>query len=673
MNTSSQPRTSRVVLAMSVVVAAFAADACAVTITWSPVGNPGNIADTTVMYTDGTSGYGSVAYNYRIDTYDVTACQYAEFLNAKDADGTNALFLYSSKMSTSIYGNINLDAGNLPGAKYTPVLGRENLPVNFVSWYDAIRFANWLNNGQGNGDTETGAYTLGTLGADGVPVSPPLTHNTGSQVWLPTEDEWYKAAYYDPRTTAQGGPPSDRHYWLYPTSSNTLPTASSPTALPNHANYLPGGPGDLTDVGAYTGTTSPYGAFDMGGNVWQWNETLLGDSQRVFRGGSWAQASGDMLSSSRFGPNPSDEGHYFGFRVASVPEPSSVVLIALGILGLMALRKRRRSICAALMLSALIVFVENSRAVTIPTVAVGNAGNDNDVTGFGGVGENYRIGTTEVTNAQYTEFLNAKAAFDPLALYNTNMGINFLGIPAGIARSGSSPNFSYAAATGRGDMPVTWVSWYDSVRFANWLHNGQGNGATETGAYTLLGNGTPTPSNGASITRNAGAIWFLPSENEWYKAAYYDPRTTAQDGPPSDSHYWLYPTNSDVDPTAEAPAGGSNSANYAGIVGDLTNVGAYTGTTSPYGAFDMAGNVFEWNETVIGSAAGGKRGGRGGDYSSDSSDLQSSSLINNNAFESYLQLGFRVATVPEPSSLVLAALSLAALAFVTLRVRLRRG
>ena len=99
--------------------------------------------------------------------------------------------------------------------------------MNYVTWYDAIRFANWLNNGQGNGDTETGAYTLGTLGAGGIPVTPPLTHNAGAQVWLPTENEWYKAAYYNPGSSS---------YYLYPTSSNVIPTASGPTALANHAN-----------------------------------------------------------------------------------------------------------------------------------------------------------------------------------------------------------------------------------------------------------------------------------------------------------------------------------------------------------------------------------------------------------------------------------------------------
>ena len=85
---------------------------------------------------------------------------------------------------------------------------------------------------------------------------------------------------------------------------------------------------------------------------------------------------------------------------------------------------------------------------------------------------------------------------------------------------------------------------------------------------------------------------FLPSENEWYKAAYYDPRTTAQGGPLSDSHYWLYPTSSSVAPTVTGPTATPNSANYNGAVDNLTDVGAYSGTTSPYGAFDMGATFF---------------------------------------------------------------------------------
>jgi sulfatase modifying factor 1 len=178
--------------------------------------------------------------------------------------------------------------------------------------------------------------------------------------------------------------------------------------------------------------------------------------------------------------------------------------------------------------------------ITIDTVTVGNAGNANDSTGFGGVDYTYNIGTYEVSLLQYAGFLNAVAATDTYSLYNTNLGTD-LNV-AGISQSGSSGSYSYSVI-GDGNRPVTWVSWFDAARFTNWLGNGQptgaqGAGTTETGAYTL--NGATT---GIGFTRNAGATWGIPSENEWYKAAYYDPSLNGGTG-----GYWLYPTRSNSVP-----------------------------------------------------------------------------------------------------------------------------
>jgi formylglycine-generating enzyme len=274
--------------------------------------------------------------------------------------------------------------------------------------------------------------------------------------------------------------------------------------------------------------------------------------------------------------------------------------------------------------------------VIIDTVPVGNPGNAPDGNSHGSVGYAYRIGTYDVTNAQYVAFLNAKAKNDPLGLYNPNMTATGLSNNdrGGITRSGPPGNYNYALITGRGNLPVSSVTWYDALRFANWLSNGQGSGSTETGAYTLLG-GTPTPSNANSITRNPGATWFLPSENEWYKAAYYDPSTGT---------YFQFPTSSNTPPTATVPPGDSNSANFSDVVNDLTNVGAYSGTKTPYGAFDMAGNIKEWNEAFI---IPGVRGVRGGSWNSEFSYISSSSETD--AFDATTEagiLGFRVASLP---------------------------
>lgn len=131
-------------------------------------------------------------------------------------------------------------------------------------------------------------------------------------------------------------------------------------------------------------------------------------------------------------------------------------------------------------------------AVTIATVPVGNAGNLNDITGHGAVGYQYRIGTHEVTVGQYTAFLNAVAAADTYGLYNTKMATD-LNV-AGIARAGVPGAYTYSDI-GSPNKPVTYVSWSDAVRFANWLHNGQPKGlqnanTTEDGAYSLNGAAT---------------------------------------------------------------------------------------------------------------------------------------------------------------------------------------
>jgi formylglycine-generating enzyme required for sulfatase activity len=295
----------------------------AVTMAWSSVGNPGNAADP-------LTGFGAVPYSYNIGTYDVTNNQYVAFLNSNDPTGANTLGLYDSLMS------IKYNSGAANGTKYNVISGDGNQPIDYETWYSAIRFANWLNNGQVPGSTETGGYTL--LGGTPTPSNAnSITRNAGASIFLPNVNEWYKAAYNIPGTNS---------YYQYPTSSNTAPTASVPTGAINSANF-DNVVGHLTDVGAYSGTTSPYGAFDMGGNLYQWTETFTGFSPNV-RGGSFGNPFDDLLSVSQAGGGAgSDNAEVggFGFRLASVitvPEPSSVILAALGLGGLVVYGWRRK-------------------------------------------------------------------------------------------------------------------------------------------------------------------------------------------------------------------------------------------------------------------------------------------------------------------------------------------
>jgi sulfatase modifying factor 1 len=318
-----------------------------------------------------------------------------------------------------------------------------------------------------------------------------------------------------------------------------------------------------------------------------------------------------------------------------------------------------------------------AHAITIPTVPVGNTGNAGDVQPdgtFGAVAYDYLIGTTEVTVGQYTAFLSAVAATDTYGLYNPSMATN-LHI-AGISQSGSSGNYTYNVI-GSPNKPATYVSWGDAARFANWLHNGQptgvqGPGTTEDGAYTL--NGAVTNAALNAVTRNSSAVWFITSEDEWYKAAYHK-----NDG--VTGNYWDYPTSTDSVPYSDQPPGSdaptqSNTANFysndglANFYNDgfavtgaispsssqnyLTDVGAYALSTSPYGTFDQGGNIFEWNEFLY--APPTTRGLRGGSWANDSNTLSASFRFSVGLYPTDERhwVGFRVATVPEPSTGVLA-------------------
>jgi formylglycine-generating enzyme len=251
-----------------------------------------------------------------------------------------------------------------------------------------------------------------------------------------------------------------------------------------------------------------------------------------------------------------------------------------------------------------------SATVNIDMVPLGNPGNAPDYRfsggmGFGSVGYNYQIGKYEVTAGQYTEFLNAVAKADPNGLYNSSMGTPLFG--SNIVRTDSSPNFRYSVAADWANRPVNYTTFWDAARFANWLQNGQpigdqGPGTTEDGAYHDVG-------NQSLFGRNAGAKFFLPTENEWYKAAYFD-RTAGTAG-----RYFNFPTGTDSLPGSDIneTTNAGNNANWSHACCNVTYlrtlVGEFELSASPYGTFDQAGNVSEWNETKFGSSHRVVRGG----------------------------------------------------------------
>jgi len=363
------------------------------------------------------------------------------------------------------------------------------------------------------------------------------------------------------------------------------------------------------------------------------------------------------------------------FTIATtIPEPSTLALLCIGALGLLAYGWRRRRLASryiALGAAAVVVFaVGVAQAVTIDMVPVGNAGNGNDSTGYGGVASAYLIGKYEVTNAQWREFLTAKAGVsDPYGLYNTSMA----GIDGGIGRTWSVDHYVYSAKGGDtnwDNRPVNYVSFWDTARFCNWLHNGQGSGDTETGAYALYGyNG----SDGRQIIKNPAANYWIPSENEWYKAAYHDKTAGLA------ASYFDYPTNTNDVPSnvLSSPDPGNNANFYYQLshytIGSpywTTPVGEFENSESPYGTFDQGGNLFEWNDARIYPSPLVVL--RGGSWGYDSSGM----LASNRDTYSFPTdernyYGFRVASVPEPGSIALAISGAVGLLFFGWRRRKR--
>lgn len=275
------------------------------------VNNPGNPSDP-------TTGHGYVGYPYRIAKFEVTNDQYIEFLNHVDPNGNNPHGVFHPYMD--LYGGIRFDFGAPAGAKYTPWAHMGNKPVIAVSFLQAMRFANWLHNGQGSGDTECGAYEIG----NGISEQ----RAAAARFFIPNDNEWYKAAFYDPTPGAGGGD----NYWLYATRSNDSPTGAIATSIgdianpgSNVVNYrngalwypAPAHSSRYTTVGsAGVLSESYYGTRDQNGNAFEWNETSVLTAGRALRGGYFEDFEYPLQSGYRLFIPPETNGLVTGFRIA---------------------------------------------------------------------------------------------------------------------------------------------------------------------------------------------------------------------------------------------------------------------------------------------------------------------------------------------------------------------
>lgn len=328
-----------------------------------------------------------------------------------------------------------------------------------------------------------------------------------------------------------------------------------------------------------------------------------------------------------------------------------------------------------LLIIAGLPLITTAAPVVIDTVPIRDAGNATDTTGFGKVLYDYRIGRFEITIGQYVEFLNAVAATDTHGLYSIGMASS--APVAGVSRSGTAGSYVYAAI-GNPDRPITFVSWFDAARFANWMSNGQPAGlqtatTTEDGAYTLV-----PPFDHVGFTKNAlnpntdrPPVWWIPSEHEWYKAAYYNPTRSGGAG-----GYHFYPIQSPIDNVPYSAADGGSTAPDPSLSGNfrrddgiangyndgyaitgsavfptsnaLAKVGSYGLAPTFYGTYDQGGNVLEITDGILDSGGVLFRASRGGSWFDDESIMRSTYRLNLNPDTEAIGIGFRLASI-DPS------------------------
>jgi formylglycine-generating enzyme len=581
------------------------------------VGDSSNNSDTNKL--------GSVNYDYYIGKYPITIREYCAFLNAV-ASKSDTHNLYNINMSIiNVSGGI-LKERNGAGFIYKPIgpngksgygsNSTSERPITNIKFISAIRFANWLTNGQpiglqNNFTTEDGSYKIDINPETNIATITKRYNRSKDMYYIPTENEWYKAAYYSENYENSGS----AGYYLYSNQSNEIPKNKLTDALiptgNNIANYISYYDGTmtvtqetninssqnyLTNVGAFIYSKSYYGTYDQTGNVWELitnnnEDVIILNNTIKLRGGAWTSFVNFIAKSYTLVVSYDSIGTNAGFRLVKYPK------------------------------------IQNNK-ISYETVPVNNVDNIADSNGLGKVSYEYHIGKYNVTIEQYCDFLNAVASLDDkYNLYNPNMGID-LNI-AGIQRSGKIGSYSYSVMNNLGDSskrPITYVSCYSLFRFANWMTNGQPIGiqndlTTEKGSYKITVNPITKTTTVEKIYDSSKDMYYMPTENEWYKAAYYSPNYNNTGSP----GYYLYATQSDETPSnlLTDSKSNKNAANFVDGVNYcvtqqpffdvkqnfLTPIGTFANSKSYYGTYDQTGLVYNLLELDISESVFITRGG----------------------------------------------------------------
>jgi formylglycine-generating enzyme required for sulfatase activity len=316
------------------------------------VGDPGNPA-----WTGGGSnnGRGAVDYEFRIGKFEVTTAQWAEFMNAAldrpSADRIPHVF------APSQWGAVGATPQNPGGQRFTVPAGREMIPTGGVDWRTSAIFCNWLHNGKGTSRESflSGAYDVSTFGyfMGGSTFTDQIIRSPGARYYIPSLDEWMKAAHWSPdrNGSGQGG------WYLYSNSSDDPYTYAPPPGM-GHGGTANAVWGDFSypglspynvPLGAYVGVTSPWGLYDAAGGTSEWTEGVfqipdeMFPRSRFYEGSAWGF--GASFSDHARSPGgsifPSYSGSDMGLRIAAVvPNPASLMMVLPGMLAIVTRRTR---------------------------------------------------------------------------------------------------------------------------------------------------------------------------------------------------------------------------------------------------------------------------------------------------------------------------------------------
>jgi len=298
--------------AQTITTQTFGSGANAFSIDFVTIGNPGNAADTGTDILGNPYTAGGVSYVYNLGRFEISREQ---IIKANAAAGLGITLQDMSDFG----GNAN------------------SRPATGIGWHEAARFINWLNTSKGYASAyQFDGNGIIQLWGTGQYFGSNQYRHKDAFYFLPSRDEWYKGAYYDPNR--EGG----AAYWKYSTGSDSAPVqVGGGTAMGTtvYGQLKSNGPADINSAGGF----SPYGTMGQGGNVWEWTDSPYDSTTEnlELRGGSWHDSDDIVLkSSSRF--HQSSDFFDYGLRIASVPEPSSLSLLLAGGAVLMAGRRRNR-------------------------------------------------------------------------------------------------------------------------------------------------------------------------------------------------------------------------------------------------------------------------------------------------------------------------------------------